>query len=66
MVLEPMTKKLFVFAGQREDTYLSDMYTYDIHSNSVARVEVDSSLTNLPSCFTQRAVIDSTLREIYV
>ena len=30
MVLDPTSKVLYIFAGQREERYLSDMYAYDI------------------------------------
>lgn len=66
MVLEPASKKLFIFAGQREDGFLSDMYAYDIATNTVTQVGVDRDSLGLPACFTQRAVLDPTLREIYV
>ncbi|EIW83449.1 hypothetical protein CONPUDRAFT_89328 [Coniophora puteana RWD-64-598 SS2] len=34
MVLDPIAGTLFVFAGQRDDKYLADMYAYDLHSDT--------------------------------
>ncbi|KAF5385812.1 hypothetical protein D9615_002604 [Tricholomella constricta] len=67
MVLEPSTRTLFIFAGQRDDKYLSDMYAYDIATNTATELYSNFSTAGGPdSCFTQRAVIDPSLREIYV
>ncbi|KAG5643379.1 hypothetical protein DXG03_000993 [Asterophora parasitica] len=67
MVLEPTTHTLYIFAGQRDDKYLSDMYAYDITTNTATELYSNFSTAGGPeSCFTQRAVIDPSLREIYV
>ncbi|TFK53543.1 hypothetical protein OE88DRAFT_1655700 [Heliocybe sulcata] len=67
MVLEPDSKTLIIFAGQREEKYLSDMYTYHIETGTVAEVFADYTMDGGPKpCFTQRAVLDPELREIYV
>ncbi|CAL1706336.1 unnamed protein product [Somion occarium] len=67
MVLEPSTQTLFIFAGQRDDGYLSDMYTYHIPSNTVTELFSNFTTAGGPdACFTQRALIDTDLREIYV
>ncbi|KAF9236343.1 Muskelin N-terminus-domain-containing protein [Melanogaster broomeanus] len=67
MVLDPLTHTLFIFAGQRDDKYFSDMYAYDITSNIVTELFSSFSTSGGPDvCFTQRAVIDPGLREIYV
>lgn len=68
MVLEPITNKLFIFAGQYgEGNFLSDMYEYDIATQTVTEVSSNFTSTGGPTaCFTQRAVIDPQLREIYV
>lgn len=67
MVLDSVTQTLFIFAGQRDGRYLSDMYAYDIQSNSVTELFANFSTANGPdACFTQRAVIDPKLKEIYV
>ncbi|KAL6298386.1 Muskelin N-terminus-domain-containing protein [Sparassis latifolia] len=67
MVLEPKSHTLFIFAGQRDDKYLSDMYAYHIPSGTVHELFSNFSVAGGPDpCFTQRAVIDPELREIYV
>ncbi|KAF8550620.1 galactose oxidase [Imleria badia] len=67
MVLDPLTHTLFIFAGQRDDKYLSDMYAYDIASNAVSELFGNFSASGGPdACFTQRAVVDATLKEVYV
>jgi muskelin len=68
MVLEPTTKQLYIFGGQREhEQYLSDMYIFDIPTNSSSRVYTNSADSGGPEpSFTQRAVIDPRFKEFYV
>ena len=67
MVLDPLSHVLFIFAGRREDKYLSDMYAYDIATNTATELFSDFSMNGGPDpSFTQRAVIDPEAREIYV
>ncbi|KAG6919366.1 hypothetical protein DXG01_006915 [Tephrocybe rancida] len=67
MVLEPSTRTLYIFAGQRDDKYLCDMFAYDIATNTATELFSDFSAAGGPdSSFTQRAVIDPSLRELYV
>ena len=67
MVLDPPSKTLYIFAGQREDRYLSDMYAYDINTGVAKEIFSNFSIAGGPdACFTQRAVIDPTLKELYV
>ncbi|KAF8070082.1 Muskelin N-terminus-domain-containing protein [Lyophyllum atratum] len=67
MVIEPSTRTLFIFAGQRDDKYLSDMYAYDIATNTATELYSNFSASGGPdSCFSQRAVIDPNSRELYV
>lgn len=67
MVLEPFTRTLYVFAGQRDDKYLCDMFAYDIATNTATELFSNISAAGGPnSSFTQRAVIDPRLRELYV
>lgn len=67
MVLEPLSHTLFIFAGQRDDKYLSDMYAYDITTNTATELYSNFTTAGGPdACFTQRAVIDPYLRELYV
>ncbi|EGO00214.1 hypothetical protein SERLA73DRAFT_51827 [Serpula lacrymans var. lacrymans S7.3] len=66
MVLDSSSHVLFIFAGQRDNKYLSDMYAYDITSNVVTELFGNFSTSGGPdACFTQRAVIDAGDKEIY-
>lgn len=67
MVFDKNMQTLFIFGGQRDDKYLSDMYAYHVPSNTVT--ELFSNFTSVggpDACFTQRAVLDADLGEIYV
>ncbi|KAF8893559.1 Muskelin N-terminus-domain-containing protein [Infundibulicybe gibba] len=67
MILEPRSHTLFIFAGQREDKYLSDMYAYDLTTGVATELFSNFTTAGGPdACFTQRAVIDPELCEIYV
>ncbi|KAF6763348.1 Mei4-dependent protein 6 [Ephemerocybe angulata] len=67
MVLEPNAKQLYIFGGQRDDRYLSDMHVYDITSNSSTELFSNFTASGGPDpCFTQRAVIDPVYKEIYI
>ncbi|KAE9403924.1 hypothetical protein BT96DRAFT_936129 [Gymnopus androsaceus JB14] len=67
MILEPHTRQLYIFAGEREEKFLSDMHIYDIATNTTTEVFSDFTSSGGPQpCFTQRAVADFELQEIYV
>lgn len=67
MVLDRLAHTLFIFAGQRDDKYLSDMYAYDIATNTVSELFSNFSASGGPdACSMQRAVLDAGLKEIYV
>lgn len=70
MVLDSISRKLYIFAGQRDDKYLSDMYAYDLVTQTATEIYSNFSSTDNGGgpypCFTQRAVIDPELHEIYV
>ncbi|KAF9473394.1 galactose oxidase [Pholiota conissans] len=67
MVFDPPSKTLYIFAGQRDDKFLSDMYSYNLNTGVATEIFSNFSLTGGPeACFTQRAVIDSELQEIYM
>ena len=67
MVFEPTAKTLYIFAGQRDDKYLSDMYAYDIATNTATELYSNFTMRGGPdACFTQRAAIDPNLKEIYM
>lgn len=66
MVLDNNSHTLYIFAGQREDKYLSDMYAYNITKNSATELYSSFTANGGPdACFTQRAVLDKELKEIY-
>ncbi|KAJ3006031.1 UNVERIFIED_CONTAM: Muskelin 1, intracellular mediator containing kelch motif, partial [Siphonaria sp. JEL0065] len=67
MLLNPVTRELYIFAGQRNKDYLSDFYVYEIDTDTVHEVSRDYSKQGGPDAgFTQRATIDPTLGEFYV
>jgi muskelin len=67
MLLNPITRELYIFAGQRNKDYLSDFYIYDIDSDSVYEVARDYSKIGGPDAgFTQRATIDLETNEMYL
>lgn len=67
MVLDPKSQTLFIFAGQRDERYLSDMYAFHIPSNTVTELYSNFTSAGGPDpCFTQRAVIDPDKQEIYM
>ena len=68
MVLEPITKQLYIFGGQRDhEQYLADMYIFDIPTNTSTRVYANATESGGPEpSFTQRAVIDPRFQEFYV
>ena len=67
MLLDPDTKMLYIFAGQREGIFLSDMYAFDPKTCTATEIFSDSTMVGGPDpYFAQRAVIDPELKEIYV
>ncbi|KAJ3332134.1 Muskelin 1, intracellular mediator containing kelch motif [Blyttiomyces sp. JEL0837] len=67
MLLNPKTRELYIFAGQRNKDYLSDFYVYDIDTDTVHEISRDYSKQGGPDAgFTQRATIDPDLNEFYV
>lgn len=67
MELDSSTNTLFIFGGSADDeTYLSDMWTYDLTTNTATEVSSNFTMLGGPEpCFTQRTVIDITTKEIY-
>lgn len=67
MVFDHLTKTIFVFGGQRDEKYLSDMYAYHIPTHTTMELCQNYTAVGGPDAgFTQRAVIDAELREIYM
>eukprot|EP01113_Clastostelium_recurvatum_P042951 TRINITY_DN7026_c0_g1_i1.p1 TRINITY_DN7026_c0_g1~~TRINITY_DN7026_c0_g1_i1.p1 ORF type:complete len:371 (-),score=82.87 TRINITY_DN7026_c0_g1_i1:27-1001(-) len=67
MLFDGKRNQLFIFAGQRNDEYLSDFFTYDIATNQVYELTRDPHIHGGPDgVFTQRATMDPERGEIYV
>lgn len=67
--LSQCSRKLYVFAGQRNKEYLNDFFSYDVDTGSIEQfsetTRKDASGLSAGG-FTQRATIDPDLDEIYV
>ena len=67
MLFEPFSKSIFIFAGQREDKYLADLWIYDTQSSMAIEAWSDFSSSGGPdACFTQRSVINTDAKEVYM
>ena len=67
MLFEPSSKSIFIFAGQREDKYLADLWIYDTQSGTASEAWSDFSSSGGPdACFTQRSVINTEAKEVYM
>ncbi|KAF8658335.1 hypothetical protein AX16_002101 [Volvariella volvacea WC 439] len=67
MVFIPSPRTLLIFGGQKDETYLSDMYAYDLETNTTTELFSNFSMSGGPDpCFTQRAVVDPQLKEVYL
>ncbi|PFH53700.1 hypothetical protein AMATHDRAFT_934 [Amanita thiersii Skay4041] len=67
MLFEPNERALYIFAGQKEGVYLSDMYVYDLKTNTSTEIFSESASIGGPEpSFAPRAVIDPELKEIYI
>ncbi|KAI8900611.1 Muskelin N-terminus-domain-containing protein [Globomyces pollinis-pini] len=67
MLFNPLTREIYIFAGQRNKDFLADFYIYQIDTDRVIEVSRDYSKNGGPDAgFTQRATIDVELGEFYV
>lgn len=68
MIFDPNSRCLCIFSGMGDDDhYLSDMYSYDLDTNTATQLFVNFASSGGPDKnSTQRAVVDSSLQEIYV
>ena len=67
MLFEPSSKSIFIFAGQREDKYLADLWIYDTQSGMAIEAWPDFTTSGGPdACFTQRSVINVDAKEVYM
>lgn len=64
MLLEPNSRKLIVLAGQRVQSYLSDLWTFNLTTKKVECLTRDYTAQGGPDGgFTQRAVLDPRRKE---
>jgi hypothetical protein len=67
MVFNQKAHQLIILAGQRQDKYLSDMHAYDIATDISVELTPDFTSDGGPEgLFSQRAVIDPELGELYL
>ncbi|KAI9473714.1 MAG: Muskelin N-terminus-domain-containing protein [Benjaminiella poitrasii] len=67
LLFDPTVKQLYIFAGQREREYLTDLYRYSTNHDTITEIAQDFYKgTGTAGGFTQRATIDEALQEIYV
>lgn len=67
MLLDPTTRLLYIFAGQRHKDYWSDLHAYNLDSDCVIELSQNYSKEGGPDAgFTQRATIDVEVGEFYV
>ncbi|KAI8384170.1 Muskelin N-terminus-domain-containing protein [Blakeslea trispora] len=67
MLFDPMSRSLYVFAGQRGKDYLSDLYRYDVDHDIATEIVQDYTRDSGPDTgFNQRATFDERLQELYV
>ncbi|KAF8585931.1 hypothetical protein K439DRAFT_1409405 [Ramaria rubella] len=67
MIFDPRHRRLIIFAGKRSESFLADMYIYDVTAGEVTDVTSDFSTAGGPDpCFCQRAALDPDTGHIYV
>jgi hypothetical protein len=67
MELDSKAHALYIFGGQSDDRYLSDMHVYDLNTNTATEIFSNFTASGGPlPCFTQRSAIDPIAKEIYV
>ncbi len=66
-MIDPEQQRLFIFAGQRDEEHLADMWECDLKTMSTMQLYSDTTSAGGPeACFAPRAVIDPSLKEIYL
>jgi N-acetylneuraminic acid mutarotase len=67
MLINTITRELYIFAGQRHKDFLADFYIYSIDTDTIFEVSRDYSKLGGPDAgFTQRSTVSCELGEIYV
>jgi muskelin len=68
MIFEPNEHALYIFGGMEDsEHHLSDMHVFNLDTNTTT--ELFSNFTSSggpPKMFAHRAVVDPTLKEIYL
>lgn len=59
MVFDPIRRRLTIMAGKTGETFLTDMYTYDVDSRTISDVTADFTGQGGPDpSFCQRTVVE--------
>lgn len=67
MVFDAHKRRLIIFAGKKRDTFLADMYSFDVTTHEVTEMIADFSALGGPDpCFCQRAAVDPESGHIFV
>jgi hypothetical protein len=68
MVFEPNEHALYIFGGIEDgERHLFDMHVYNLDTNTSTQLFSNFAVSGGPDkMFAQRAVIDPTLKEVYV
>jgi len=68
MVFEPNEHALYIFGGMEDSaSHLSDMHAFNLDTNTSTELFSNFAASSGPDkMFAQRAVIDPTLKEVYV
>lgn len=65
MVYDPKARLIFLFGGQSKDKHLSDLWSFQIDTGIAVELGCNSDQCDGVEAFSPRAVIDSSLSEIY-
>ena len=67
MVFEPDENALYIFGGVAANATFFDMHVFDLDTNTSTQLFSNFAVSSGPDkMFAQQAVIDPTLKEIYV
>ncbi|KAF8514139.1 hypothetical protein JB92DRAFT_2920225 [Gautieria morchelliformis] len=67
MVFDPRNSRLIILAGKKQDTFLADIYGFDVNTQEVTEMITDFSAAGGPDpSFCQRAALDPESGHIYV
>jgi muskelin len=67
MVFDAKNHRLIILAGKKSETFLADIYSFDVATQEVKELLPDFSAVGGPDpCFCQRAAIDPESGHIYM